>query len=157
MRPVMLTKLFSPDQYSAALDSWDWLDIASMTPAAVSLFGDLFLVSSDGYWFLDSIEGTLTRRWDDNRALNDDLATDEGQDQYLLGGLAVAMHEQGLELTADEVYDFQRPPILGGQYRVENVVKMDFVVSLNIAGQLHRQIRAMPLGTTISRFTVEES
>jgi hypothetical protein len=41
------------------------------------------------------------------------LATPEGQDQYLLGGLAMSAERSGITLGPSEVYDFVPPPILG--------------------------------------------
>ena len=115
-----------------------------------SLFGDLFLVADDGYWFLDTIEGTLDRQWRNREELQSSLASDEGQDEFLLGGLAEAAHRSGLTLASNEVYDFAIPPILGGDFSVENIQARDFVVSVHIAGQLIQQVRDLPPGTTIS-------
>jgi hypothetical protein len=38
---------------------------------------------------------------------------------------------------------------------VSNVEVVDFLVALNLAGQIHRQIRELPPGTKITGFTVE--
>ena len=54
-----------------------------------------------------------------------------------------------------EVYDLAPPPILGGPLKVENITKMDFVVALNIAGQIHDQVRGLPPGTKISGVTID--
>jgi hypothetical protein len=58
---VLLTKTFPAATYSEALESWAWLDLAHKVPVFASLFGDVFLQALDGYWFLDSLEGTVTR------------------------------------------------------------------------------------------------
>ena len=75
-----------------------------------SLFGDVFLQDQTGYWFLDSIEGSLS---------------------------------------------FVVPPVLGGKFDPDNVTVRDFVVALNISGQIHDQIRDLPPGTPIKGFTVD--
>ena len=46
-------------------------------------------------------------------------------------------------------------PILGAGFGAENITKRDFVVPLNLAGQLHRQLQAMPPGSAITGFTVD--
>ena len=46
-------------------------------------------------------------------------------------------------------------PILGGELSVSNIQVIDFVVSINILGQLHRQVRDLPPGTRISKFRFE--
>jgi hypothetical protein len=38
---------------------------------------------------------------------------------------------------------------LGGEISLENIQVMDFVTAVNIAGQIHQQIRDLPPGTRI--------
>jgi hypothetical protein len=57
---------------------------------------------------------------------------------------------------AAEVYDFTLPPGLGGKMEPANVRKMDFVVALNLGGQLHDQIRHLPPGTKIKGVKIGE-
>ncbi|MEY2524222.1 MAG: hypothetical protein QOJ66_2787 [Ilumatobacteraceae bacterium] len=151
----MLTKSFTATQYASALESWAWLDLSGKTPMLASLFGHVFLAADDGYWFLESIEGTLTRRWPTSQVLNAELETEDGQDELLLGGLAVSADERGLVLDEHEVYDFAVPPILGAGFGADNIIKRDFIVALNLAGQLHGQLRSMPPGSKITGFTVD--
>ena len=151
---VDLTRSFSASQFARALESWDWADVQGKQPVFTSPFGDVFFRAADGFWFLDLLEGKLTRPWQDADALKADLNTPEGQDRYLLGALALAAERQGISVTASQVLGFKAPPILGGAISVENVETIDFVVSLHIAGQLHQQVRALPPGTPISGFTI---
>jgi hypothetical protein len=83
------------------------------------------------------------------------LHTAEGQDQYLLLGLALGAEARGLVPGPREVYGFTQPPVLGGPVEVENVEVTDVVVSLNITGEIHAQVRDLPPGTRISGFTVD--
>ena len=77
------------------------------------------------------------------------LDSEDGQDRYLLGGLALGADRRGIQLGPEQVYCFNVPPILGGKIEMDNISVMDFVVSLDIAGQLHRQLRDRPPGTPI--------
>jgi hypothetical protein len=147
---MQLMKTFSAEQFDNALESWSFLDLDGKTPAFASLFGDVFLHSPDGWWFLDTLDGTLRRVWDTHEELEDELNTEDGQDRYLLGGLAIAAHERGVTLGDDEVYDFMPPPILGGDLIVDNIVAQNFIVAINLAGQIHGQVRDLPPGTPIS-------
>jgi hypothetical protein len=147
---LLLTKTFSAEQYEAALESWPWIGLHGKTPVLSSLFGDLFLQDRDGYWFLDTMEGILTHIWANRDAVQAELDTPEGQDRYLLGGLAVAAERRGVILGANEVYDLVTPPILGGSFDLGSVTATDFVVKVNLAGQLHDQLRRLPPGTKIS-------
>jgi hypothetical protein len=146
---VALTKIFPPEQFAAALESWEWIGVAGKTPVAASLFGDVFLEDAAGYWFLDSVEGTLTHEWESRDAMTEALGNEVGQDRFLLAGLAIAAERSGIALAPNEIYDFAESPAFGGDIDIANVVAMDFVVSLNIAGQLHNQIRDLPDGTEI--------
>ena len=120
-----------------------------------SLFGDVFFEAADGCWHLDTLNGEFARVWDSREAMEASLAAPEGQDHYLLGGLAMSAERSGITLDLSEVYDLAPPPILGGPLKVENIMKMDFVVALNIAGQIHDQVRGLPPGTKISGFTID--
>jgi Domain of unknown function (DUF1851) len=64
-------------------------------------------------------------------------------------------HGRGLVLKPEQVYDFVPPPVLGGGFDVDHIVATDFVVALNIAGQLHRQVKDLPPGTQISGLTID--
>lgn len=119
-----------------------------------SLFGDVFLQDPTGYWFLDTLEGSLTRQWASQRDIQVALETEEGQDQYLLGGLAMAADARGLKLSDDEVYRFKVPPVIGGTIDLANVEVGGFVVATSFAGQLHDQVKNMPPGANITGFQV---
>ena len=149
-----LTRSFSAVQFTRALESWAWAGVPGKQPLFTSPFGDVFLQAPDGFWFLDLLEGALTRPWPDADALRTDLNTAAGRDRYLMAGLAMAAEGRGIVPSDDQVLGFKVVPILGGAIAVENIEVIDFVVSLNLAGQLHQQVRDMPPGTRISGFTL---
>jgi hypothetical protein len=140
---VELTKQFSDQHYERALESWSWLDLNGKAPRFTSLFGDVFLESRDGaWWHLDTFEGDLVRAWDSHAALSADLGTEQGQDRYLLGGLAMgAYHRRGLSLGPDDIYAYAPPPVITGSFDVDEIKVFPFVVVLTMAGQLHQQLR----------------
>jgi hypothetical protein len=152
---VELTRRFSDEQYVRALESWIFVDLGGKRPVFTSPFGDIFFQASDGFWWLDTLEGAVSRPWSTEQELQASLNTPVGQDQYLLGGLAFAVEGRGLVPGPEQVYGFAKPPALGGAIEVENVEVIDFVVSVNLAGQLHAQVRDLPPGTAISGFTYE--
>lgn len=152
---MLLTKVFAPEIFARALESWTWLDLKNKTPFFASLFGDVFFVEPNGYRFLDTLEGTLTSIAKTKEELDSRLDSKEGQDQFLLGALAMAADRKGLHLKPNEVYDFQIPPVLGGPIDLSHVTVMDFVVSLTIAGQLHGQLKDLPPGSKVSGFTLD--
>jgi len=154
MRYLLLTKRFSSDQYADALESWSWIGVDDKMPLLSSLFGHVFLQGTEGYWYLDVIAGSLDLLWPDAVTLQAALGTEAGQDDFLLGGLAMAAERRGLVLGDNEVFDFNPPPALGGPIDIANLTATDFVVAVNIAGQIHEQVRNLPAGTKIGHVTV---
>ncbi len=147
---MRLTKTFSEQQFAQALESWSWLGLSGRKPLFTSLFGDVFLAGPDGCWYLDTVEGTLTRPWASADELERDLSTEVGENRYLLAGLAEAAAARGLVLGPDQVYALLPPPVLGGRAAADAVSVEDFAVTLNILGQIHEQIRALPPGARIT-------
>lgn len=136
-----LIRHFPANTLAAALAEWAWLpDLDGKTTLIASAFGDLFLQGSDGVWFLDTIEGTLTREWPHAAALQDALSTLEGQDRFLLLGLVQAAQDAGIEPAADQVLSFKQPPILGGLFEVANLQAADLGPTLAAGGQLHGEL-----------------
>jgi hypothetical protein len=152
---VDLIRTFAPDQYTRALQSWDWLGIGARSPVCTSPFGDVFFRADDGFWWLDTLEARVTREWATAEEMYAALSTPEGQDRFLLAGLAASAERQGITPVGAQVYGFTAAPILGGELSVSNIQVIDFVVSVNILGQLHRQVRDLPPGTRISEFRFE--
>ena len=143
-----LTKQFSADQYAAALESWSLLELHGKAPRFASLFGNVFLEDQKGaWWFLDTFEGELVPGWASSADLIAELRTEDGQDRYLLGALAMAaFHRRGLSLAEDEVYAYAPPPVISGSFAVDEIQVFRFTVVVNAAGQLHRQLRSAPTG-----------
>lgn len=157
MPDLELVRQFSDDDVARALDGWQWLGgLDGLLPWFSSPFGDQFLIDEQGgVWYLDLIEGSLTRTWDDRDACLATLETGDGLDTYLLAGLAEAAVGHGIVPGPDEVLAFTLPPVVGGQMNVGNLTTVPFVVGVDIAGQLHQQVRDLPPGTPISGITIE--
>jgi len=146
-----LIRRFSPDLLSEALSDWQWLPrLAGQRPLVTSAFGDVFLQGTDGVWFLDTVEGKLSREWDSPTSLQAELNTGDGQDRYLMAGLAMAAFNAGLLPNDRQVLSFKVMPALGGPLELQNIEVSDLVVTLSIAGQIHRQIKDLPSGTAIT-------
>lgn len=146
---------FDADTLVRGLQDWEWLlEGRTLRPLVASLFGDVFFQASDGVRFLDALEGSLTRSWPDAQALQAALNTPEGQDQYLLGGIALAAQQKGIALGADQIFMFTIHPALGGPISADNVEAMDYVVASSICGQLRRRLKDLPPVTPITGVTI---
>lgn len=154
---MLLTKTFSADEYARALESWRWLGVEGKTPVLTSLFGDVFLQDAAGYWYLDTLEGTLTLTWRTRDEIQAALDSEEGQDNYLMGAFAMNRDRAGMTLGPSDVYAFSVPPRLGGPIDLDHVTVMPFVVIMRVLGQMHEQMDDLPAGTPIYGFDVDDS
>ena len=153
MEPI---RRFDTKSYSDALESWGWLDgLAGMSPALTNAFGDLFMEADDGsFGFLSTLDGTLQHLWPNAGALQAAMNTRAAQDEFLIIGLVQEAVRAGLEPSSTEILSFNVSPALGGEVAIENLAVADFVMTVNIAGQIHQQIKDLPPGTSISGITI---
>lgn len=138
-----------------ALDGWKWIGLDGLQPRAVSAFGDVFFQASDGsVKLLDTVGGRLIQVSDAWPELVTQLNDPGRRNELLLAELATAARKKGLVLSAGECYDFEKPPVLGGEMSVEQINKTFFVVKVHIAGQIHQQVKDLPQGTKINKVTI---
>src|SRR5260370_9645276 len=129
---VQLAKTFPAEAFRDALESWSWLPLAGKVPVLATAFGDVILEDAEGYWFLDAAGGKLDKIASNRDELKALFSSPEGQDQYLLAGLAHAVETQGLKLAESEVFDFTHPPVLGGTFSFGSMHPQAFVASRNL-------------------------
>lgn len=138
-----LIREFAPDAYDFALSSWSWIGTGDKTPRFASCFGDMFLESLDGWWFLDTVEGTLERRWNTMDAMFADLQGGDGRAEYLLEETLNTALEQGLRLGDDEVFAFLPPPAVTGTMSVDSLAPLRFAIAANLAGRIHGELNGV--------------
>ncbi len=68
--------------------------------------------------------------------------------EYLLAGLALAAGQAGKVPGTGQILSFRHPPALGGHLDISNVEVSDFVVAVDIAGQIRDRIRSLPPGAS---------
>jgi hypothetical protein len=140
---VHLIREFAPDAYEFALSSWSWIGTGDKTPRFASCFGDMFLESPDGWWFLDTVEGTLERRWNTMDDMFADLQGNDGRAEYLLEETLHAALGQGLQLGEDEVFAFLPPPAVTGTMSVSSLAPLRFAIAANLAGRIHGELNGV--------------
>jgi hypothetical protein len=151
---VELIRRFTPEQYAGALEAWAFLGLEGKHPEFSSPFGDVFLQAEDGWWFLDVVAGKLTREWASTADLEAALNSADGQEQFLMSGLAAVAEQLGLTPAESQVLAFTVPPSLGGPVDPSNLEVSDMEVTVNVYGQIQEQTRDLPPGTQISGFTI---
>ena len=133
-----------------AFSSWSWLVPPEFTLWLVNRFGDMFLVLADGtVHMLDVGAGTLTKVAESR----DDFCTkiDEGNNanQWLMIPLVDKLVSAGILLQPGQCYGFTIPPVLGGDYGVENCHPVPVWEYLGAYGSIHEQLRDVPDGSKV--------
>jgi hypothetical protein len=143
-----LTVDFSHVDRAALLSDWRWLTGATKLPILLTASGDAFLQDEDdgSVHVLDVAAGELSqvaRSTEEFRALL-------GDREFVAGHFAVEMvgdlRQAGRSLASGQIYTFKTPPVLGGEYELENVEVTDIEVHFSVNGQIHEQVRALPPG-----------
>jgi hypothetical protein len=137
---VQMLRSFAPNAFAYGLASWSWLGIQDKTPRFTTAFGDVFLESLDGWWLLDTIEGTLTLRWSNAVDLYAELDSPAGREEILLEDILVEALDRGVTLRDDEVLAFIPHPAAGGRLSAETCSPLRFQLALNLAGQVHGEL-----------------
>ena len=141
----------------SALGAWRWLPLNGLTVFAVSAFGEVFLRHDTGrILYIDTIEGQLSDVANNMSEFTRMLSGDEMRDKVLLRGFVMSARTKGLCLDDGECYDFKIAPILGGPMDIDHVEKTSFIVKLDIAGQIHEQVKDLPPGTEISEIQIKD-
>jgi hypothetical protein len=129
------------------LSAWAWLLPPRVRPWLMNRYGDLFLIYPDGtvHW-LDVGRGAVEQV----AASRDEFSTklDEGDNanQWLMIPLVDRAVAAGVRLGPGQCYGFKRPPVLGGDYTVENTAVLPVAEWLGFSGELHEQLREVADG-----------
>lgn len=137
---MKLLRTFPKVSFEFGLSSWQWLGLREQTPRFATCFGDIFLESLDGWWFLDTVEGTLELRWASAVTMYAELESAEGRATYLMDDLVRDARSRGIHLGEEEVYAFNPHPALGGELGVNGLSAMRFELAVNWVGQMHDQL-----------------
>ena len=134
------------------LSSWEWLleDEMEVAPWLVSRFGDLFFVDERGIvnW-LNISDGELTEVAS-SEAEFVELLDDEGNaDDWFLMGLVDEMSEAGKELGSGQCYGFRTLPVLGGEFKHENMDVLLLADYWAFCGHIHAQLDGLPDETVV--------
>ncbi|MFD2794336.1 T6SS immunity protein Tdi1 domain-containing protein [Promicromonospora vindobonensis] len=141
---MKLLRTFPKVSFEFGLASWQWLGLSEQNPRFATCFGDIFLESLDGWWFLDTVEGTLELRWTSAVTMYTELESAEGRATYLMDDLVRDARSRGIHLGEDEVYTFNPHPALGGELGVDGLSAMRFELAVNWVGQMHDQVLHSP-------------
>ena len=137
-------------EWSKVLASWSWLLPPKFTLRLVNRFADLFLVLPDGtVHMLDVGAGTLTKLADSRDDFGAKIDEDDNANQWLMIPLVDKMVAAGAVLQPGQCYGFKTPPVLGGDYTVENAGPQPVWDYLGAYGSIHEQLQDVPDGSQV--------
>jgi len=133
------------------LSCWLWTLSNMKSVITISTIGDIFLLGQDDaiYW-LQTDFGDLTKIADSLSQFDQYLKDTDKVDNWFLPLLIEKLILAGKTLKEKEVYSFKKPPILGGDYSVDNLDPTDMSVHFAFSGQICQQAKNLPPGIKIN-------
>lgn len=140
----------SEQALEAIRESWNWLLGSDWKPILFSAIGDVFvLLPAKSIWWLSTATGDL-EQVASHQAEFTQLLDTELVDEWFLPGLVHALIENGQSLNEHECYSYRIFPIFEqGSFSVENMFCLNTAEHFSISGQIHRQLRAKPDGSSV--------
>jgi hypothetical protein len=136
--------------WPTVLADWTWLLPEELTVWLMNRYGDLFLVFNDGTVHLLEVgEGTITQLAENRDDFALKIDEDDNTYNWLMVPLVDRLIENGRKLHADRCYSFIIPPILGGEYTVENTAILSITEHYSVYASIHQQIKDLPDGTQV--------
>ncbi len=138
--------------FEKLLSAWEWLieDEMEVQPWLMNCFGDLFFVDEHGIvLWLNINDGELTEVAGTVDEFFELLDDEENASDWFMMGLVDEMAEAGKKLEPQQCYGFKVPPILGGEYEVDNVYTTSVEDYWTFCGNVHAQIDGLPDGAEV--------
>jgi hypothetical protein len=132
------------------LANWAWLLPEKFTVWIVNRYGDLFIILDDGTVHMLDVGGGKLKKIAETR---EEFAAkiDEGDNanDWLMIPLIDQLVASGMTLHDGQCYSYRQPPVLGGDYTVENTVVVPFVEHFGMYGSIYEQIKDVPDGAQV--------
>jgi hypothetical protein len=146
----------SGKDWSELLSGWSDILPPSFTLWLVNRFGDVFAVFEDGsIHMLDVSIGAVKRIAEDRDHFADQIDVADNANNWLMIPLVDQCVAAGLTLAHNQCYGYKIPPLLGGQYSVENFELTDLSVHYSLLADIFTQTKDLPDGTRIRRVVLE--
>ncbi|MHA4847902.1 T6SS immunity protein Tdi1 domain-containing protein [Flavitalea antarctica] len=133
------------------LKYWGWKIGDVKAIAHLTALGDLFFIGrDDGIYWLQTDCGNFSKVAESLERFEECL-TDQGKiAEWFLPWLVQKLILAGRTLEPTEVYSYRKPPIIGGEYTIDNIEITDINAHLECSGQIFQGIENLPDGTKIS-------
>ncbi|MFO0891095.1 MAG: DUF1851 domain-containing protein [Isosphaeraceae bacterium] len=132
------------------LRPWSSLLPAEFTLWMMNRFGDLFLVLPDGSVQMLDLGGDSLNQLAESRDEFARRADEDGNaEDWFMIPLVDELVAAGRVLGPGQCYGFVTPPILGGDYTVENTMVLSIIEQFGLHGSYHEQLQDVPDGAKI--------
>ena len=132
------------------LRPWGSLLPPEFTLWLMNRYGDLFLILPDGsVQMLDLGDGSLTKLAESREDFIRKIDEDDNADDWLMVPLVDRLVAAGMLLESGQCYSYVTPPILGGDYTVENTMVLPIPEHFGLYGSYHEQLEGVPDGTKV--------
>jgi len=152
-----LTVNFAHLDRETILADWRWLIGPDKQPILLAAIGDAYLQDpADGsVHLLDVGGGGLEQIADSVEEFQQLLRDREFVTDSFVPSTIVELRGEGKVLGTGQIYSYIKPPVLGGAYSTANIEPTDISVHFSILGQIHRQVKDLPEGTSIDSIVIE--
>ena len=136
--------------WAQLLSFWGWLLPSEFSVWLMNRYGDLFLTLPDGsIHMLDVGGGSLTKLANDRDEFARVIDEEGNAEDWLMIPLVDRLVKAGVLLEPGHCYSFVTPPILGGEYTVENTMVVPIQEHFGLYGSYHEQLRDVPDGSKV--------
>jgi len=134
------------------LSDWEWL-IGKKLPILLTAGGNAFVqdASDNSIYFFDVDLGSLTIVAKNIEEFRLFLQKPDFVANYFSVQMVGDLIQSGLTLPKGKIYSFKVLPMLGGKLELSNVEISDIEVHFSITGQIHKQCKNLPYGTSINK------
>jgi hypothetical protein len=137
-------------EWAQLLSGWEWLLPPEFSVWLMNCFGDLFLILPDGsVHMLDVGCGSFTKLAESRDEFTRIIDEDDNADDWLMIPLVERLVEAGVLLEPGQCYSFVTPPIMGGEYSVENTMVVPISEHVGLYGSYHEQLKDVPDGSKV--------
>ena len=133
------------------LAGWAWLlPRNEFTIWLMNRYGDLFLVFEDGaVHMLDVGNGSLEKLAESRDEFCRRIDEGNNANNWLMIPLVDSLMKAGKGLEPGRCYSFIIPPVLGGEYTVENTATLNIAEHYGVYASIHNQIKGLPDGSQV--------
>ena len=137
--------------WSTILADWAWLlPQDEFTIWLMNRYGDLFLIFEDGtVHMLDVGNGSLEKLAESRDEFGRRIDDGDNANIWLMITLVNSLVEAGKLLDPGRCYSFISPPVLGGEYSVENTATLSVAEHYGVYASIHNQIKDLPDGAQV--------